>query len=189
MSEKEFWIQTYTGQKFNLLNPTPSTVNIVDIAHSLSNICRFNGHSSKMYSVSQHSLTVAMAMKKDGFSDKEALVGLMHDAHEAYIGDMMRPVKWALMDLFGFDINKFENPIKEAISIRFNVDIIAISDEVKKYDDAVLRTEVNSLFHRVIDNWTDSIKFRLKSSIKESLPPKECSDLFIHTFKRLGGKI
>lgn len=78
------WIQTYTGRVFWPLDPHPKDFCIEDIAHALSRICRFAGHTKRFYSVAQHSVFVA---RRCGF------VGLMHDFPEAYIGDMARPLK------------------------------------------------------------------------------------------------
>jgi len=80
------WIQTYTGKRFWPLDPRPEDVDILDIAHSLSLLCRFTGHTSSFYSVSQHSILVAQEVPK-----RLRLWALFHDAAEAYIGDIARP--------------------------------------------------------------------------------------------------
>ena len=79
------WIQTYSGRQFDLTDPS-SCVYIRDIAHALSNVCRFAGHTNVHYSVAQHCVLVSQHCK-------HALWGLLHDAAEAYIGDVPRPVK------------------------------------------------------------------------------------------------
>ncbi len=78
----------YTGRDVNPLNMTLDDIDIVDIAHHLSNICRFGGATREHYSVAQHCVLVSLHVPKD-----EALAGLMHDAAEAYIGDFVAPLK------------------------------------------------------------------------------------------------
>lgn len=82
------WLQTYTGRQFWPYDPRPEDFDIEDIAHALANTCRFNGHTNEFYSVAQHSVHVSKLC-----SVNFALEGLMHDAVEAYIGDMIRPLK------------------------------------------------------------------------------------------------
>jgi 5'-deoxynucleotidase YfbR-like HD superfamily hydrolase len=79
------WIQTYTGKQFEYYS-IQAAVCIEDIARSLSNICRFNGHCAFHYSVAQHSVLVSQ-------NTANQFYGLMHDAEEAYVGDMVRPLK------------------------------------------------------------------------------------------------
>lgn len=84
-------IQTHSGKFVNLLHPDPYALGINDIAHALAHICRFGGHVKNYYSVAQHSLIVALNVPAE-----DALVGLMHDAAEAYCGDMVGPLKHQL---------------------------------------------------------------------------------------------
>ncbi len=88
------WIQTYTGRAVDLLNPQPDQICLEDIAHALSRICRYTGHTEKHYSVAQHSVLTARYMPK-GFE----AYGLLHDAAEAYIGDVSKPLKMAMRHL------------------------------------------------------------------------------------------
>lgn len=80
-------ILTYTGKLFTPYNPISDDIDIKDIAHGLSNICRFGGHSNNFYSVAQHSIIVSYNCGVD------ALYGLLHDASEAYLGDIPKPLK------------------------------------------------------------------------------------------------
>src|SRR5687767_13374438 len=82
------WICTYQGIQFWPLDPKPEDVSIIDIAHALSNVCRFGGHSRWFYSVSQHSYYVSLYTRPEN-----ALYALLHDAPESYIGDCVRPLK------------------------------------------------------------------------------------------------
>jgi hypothetical protein len=83
----EPWIQTYTGHQFHPLDPHPDEVDIRDIAHSLSQTCRYSGHCERFYSVAEHSVLVSRLVP--------TLEALLHDAGEAYspFGDIPRPIK------------------------------------------------------------------------------------------------
>ncbi len=85
------WFQTYTGRKFYPFDPRPEEVDFDDITHALSLLCRFAGHVWEFYSVAQHSVLVSQ-LCPPGL----ALAGLLHDAHEAYTGDLIRSIKRTL---------------------------------------------------------------------------------------------
>lgn len=91
------WVQTFSGAAFDLLAPRPEQVNLLDIAHHLSRLCRYNGATCGEYgwSVAQHSLLVEQLLQGDP-SPNLRLHALLHDAHEAYVGDIPSPVKSAL---------------------------------------------------------------------------------------------
>lgn len=91
------WILTHSATAFDLLKPHVDQVKTTDIAHALSNVCRFNGHCAWHYSVGQHSLLVAVIVEQLGGTRDEVLAGLMHDAAEAYITDLTRPLKLLLV--------------------------------------------------------------------------------------------
>lgn len=82
------WIQTYTGRAFDYAQPKASAVNIQDIAHALSHLCRFAGHTHRFYSVAEHSVYVSRQVPREF-----ALQGLLHDAVEAYVVDLPKPLK------------------------------------------------------------------------------------------------
>ncbi|MGE8501655.1 MAG: phosphohydrolase [Pseudomonas sp.] len=92
------WILTNSARAFDLLNPRAENVLTTDIAHALSLVCRFNGHCAWHYSVAQHSLLVAYIIEKEGGTPEEQLAGLLHDAAEAYITDVTRPLKLLLLE-------------------------------------------------------------------------------------------
>lgn len=94
--DKFFWvgsIETTSGIAANVLDMQPDMISLDDIATSLSNICRYNGHVPSFFSVAEHSYNVALWLIGNGHSKQVALTGLLHDAAEAYVGDMVRPLK------------------------------------------------------------------------------------------------
>ena len=82
------WIATYTGKRFYPLDPRPEDIDINDIIHALSHMCRFAGHSTRFYSVAQHCVLVSLMC-----NNEDALWGLLHDASEAYLIDVPSPLK------------------------------------------------------------------------------------------------
>lgn len=185
----KYWIQTYSTNKFDFEDIKQESISLICIANALAQIPRFNGHLKRPYSVAQHSLTTAAVLRKDGESKKVALQGLMHDAHEAYVGDMSRPFKLWLKEVHNVPIGKIILPIKKAISKRFDIDIVDYPSIIDDVDDACCRTEAETLFERPVDNWTKNIPTVLKDKPKKILGVKDAKDLFISTFKRLGGEV
>ena len=92
MNHRGDWMQTFSGRKVYVLDPKPDDVVIIDIAHALARICRFGGHvKCEHYSVAQHSVLVSKTCPP-----WYAMVGLLHDSAEAYLGDVIRPLKYSL---------------------------------------------------------------------------------------------
>ncbi|MBQ2478887.1 MAG: phosphohydrolase, partial [Erysipelotrichales bacterium] len=87
------YITTYSGIHFTPTDPDPSQIEIRDIAHSLSLLCRANGHFKYFYTVAQHSLACALEAKARNHSVRVQLGCLLHDAAEAYVSDVTRPIK------------------------------------------------------------------------------------------------
>jgi hypothetical protein len=133
------WIQTVSGGRFDPINPRPEDVKIADIAHALSNICRFNGHCSEFYSVAQHSVLVCDALPQE-FKPW----GLLHDASEAYIADVSMPVKRS--PEFGA-YGVIEWRIMLAVCERFGLPWSEPA-AVKAADNLVLATEARDLMPR-----------------------------------------
>lgn len=145
------WIMTCTGRRVYVVDPRPEDYHIDDIAAGLGNICRYNGQIPAMnvlevcqtyYSVAQHSVTVAM-MVPDGF--KRA--ALLHDASEAYIGDVARPLKHYLTEY-----QNIERSMMFAIYSKFGIDPYLIDSKiVKAADNTVLMAEAKHLGFDVTD--------------------------------------
>lgn len=128
------WIQTFTGRQFWPLDPHPEDVNITDIAHSLSLLCRYNGHCKRFYSIAEHSLLVSECVPL-----ADSLQGLLHDAAEAYCGDLTRPLKQNIAEW-----GPVEARIHVAICQKFNMSII-LPLSVSRADDAILGDEQAAL--------------------------------------------
>lgn len=124
------WIQTYKGRQFWPMDPRPEDVNILDIAHSLSHLCRYTGHCIRFYSVAEHSVLMSRYVKTN------KLWALLHDATEAYLVDVPRPIKPFLI---GY--KQAELAIQRVIATRFNLppDIPA---EVHDADRRILTDEM-----------------------------------------------
>lgn len=109
------WFQTATGRQFWPLDPRPEDVSIEDVAHHLANQCRFSGACRDFYSVAQHSVIVSRAVPSE-----DRRWGLLHDAAEAYLQDMIRPIKRA--SLLGEEYRRIEATLTRAICERFGLD-------------------------------------------------------------------
>ncbi len=127
------WIQTYTNKMFHILNPQPDEIDIRDIAHALAMQCRFTGHTKFHYSVAQHAYYASLIVPP-----QFAFEALMHDASEAYICDMNRPMKH--YTAAGQEYLKVESVIEIAIAKKFNLPY-PMSPEVKVADNAMLYAE------------------------------------------------
>ena len=90
------FITTYTGKHFKQTAPTPELINIPDIAHALSLICRGIGHVKTFWSVGQHCICCANEAAARGLSDRMVLAGVLHDAREGYLSDVQSPFKKTL---------------------------------------------------------------------------------------------
>ncbi len=90
------YITTYTGKHIDPTNPDMTQVNIQDIAHALSLICRGNGQVKSFFSVGQHCINAAREAIERGYSQRVILASLLHDACESYMSDVPRPLKGAM---------------------------------------------------------------------------------------------
>lgn len=126
------WMQTFTGRQFWPLDPRPDEVFIHDIAHALANQCRYAGHCRRFYSVAEHSVLLARAFA----SREERLWALLHDASEAYLVDLPRPVKRYVPAYVAA-----ERVVMDAICRRFGL-ASDIPDAVHAADYRILRDEL-----------------------------------------------
>lgn len=142
VSKPKDWIQTFTGKQFWPTEPRAQDVDIIDIAHALSMKCRYNGHCHTFYSVAEHSVIVSHFVPRE-----LALWGLLHDASEAYLVDVPRPIKPFLTNF-----KELEGRVMVAICEHFGLPI-AEPPEVKRIDMAVLGDEMTQLMGPPPADW------------------------------------
>ena len=138
------WIQTHTGRQFFPLEPEEGDINIVDIAHALAQQCRFSGHTSVFYSIAEHSVRAAGLLPAP-----LALWGLLHDASEAYLVDIPRPLK-CMPEFAGY--REAEARLQSMIYRKYGL----IGDpppELKAADDTLVLTEGRDLLGLQVAPW------------------------------------
>lgn len=136
------WMQTYSGRRFYPLDPRSDEIHSEDVAHALSLLCRYGGHVDRFYSVAEHCVLMSHAV-----APENALAALLHDATEAYVCDVPRPLKRYLADY-----QDIEDNVWLAIVGRYGVSTI-LPTEVKEADNRILLTERDALMSRTVEPW------------------------------------
>lgn len=157
------WTETYSGQKVGFPFPEPESIKIQDIAHGLSQVCRFSGQCSHFYSVAQHSLNMAIELHKRGCGPRLLLLGLLHDASEAYIGDIPSPLK-RLIPAY----REIEKTLQQAIWTGLHITPPAQWEKavIKRADELLLGYEAERLM-MCSDSWNQRyIKGKMRLSPK-----------------------
>jgi uncharacterized protein len=131
------YLQTVSGRWVNPFDPDPDQLDAGDIARALANQCRFGGHSRVFYSVAQHSVIVSELVEQRGGDAEDVFAALMHDASEAYLGDMPHPIKHR--SSLGAAFKAAEDHLEAALRERFGIK--AHVPEIKRADRALLATE------------------------------------------------
>jgi hypothetical protein len=131
-----------SGCEFNFLEPETSKFKLLDIASALSKICRFTGHTRQFYSVAQHSVMCSHLVPKE-----DRLAALMHDAAEAFIGDVSTPLKQLLPDY-----KAIEARVEAVVFARFGLPA-ELPSSVKAADLRMLATEAKKFMPREAMNW------------------------------------
>lgn len=173
------WIQTFTCNKYWPLEPRAEDVRLEDIAHALSMMCRFAGHCRRFYSVAEHCVHVSEILEPK--SPQVALWGLFHDASEAYLVDIPRPVKIAKD--FSF-YRGAESANMMAICERFGLDPVE-PPAVKIADNIMLATEAKALFEHAVDGWTDILPAPIIMEYPLGWSPELAKKNFLKRYEQL----
>ena len=166
-------IMLQSGAWFDFAAPHSSPFTIEDIAHGLAHICRYSGQCNGFYSVAEHSLLVSETAS--GFE----LEALMHDAAEAFLGDITRPLKQMLPDY-----KRIEGDVERAIFSRFGIQT-PIPREVKQADLRVLAAEQRQIMPRGTDDWLRGQDVVPAAIVVRNLPPVEAKRAWLERFEVL----
>lgn len=168
------WMQTHSGRQFFPMDPHPADVDIHDIAHALGMLCRYNGHVERFYSVAEHCVHLSRVV-----APEHALWALLHDATEAYVGDMVRPLKRSMPDYVAA-----EDRVMEAIAARFGL-AGSMPAEVKAADTAILLNEREALLAPPPRPWsTDGDRLDVEI---EAWDPRRAKWAYLVRFSELTG--
>ncbi len=168
-------ILLFSGSYFDMLDPENSDFSITDIAKGLSNVCRFAGQCLNFYSVAEHSVHVSRIVPPEF-----AFEGLLHDAAEAFIGDVSKPLKDLLPDY-----RAIEKRVETAVLARFGLSY-PLDPSVKEADIIMLATEQQQLM-RNRDDWNYT-RGRTPLEVKiQGLQPFDAFNLFMARYHELAG--
>ena len=166
-------IMLYSGVELDFLNASACQFTIEDIAHGLSMLCRYVGQCRDFYSVAEHSLLVSDMVPEHAFA------ALMHDAAEAFVGDITRPLKQMLPQF-----KRIEHQVEEAIALRFGVPR-PMPAAVKRADLAVLAAEQDQLMPPGTSHWAVEAGIQPAPIHVRSLSPREAKEAFLSRFEEL----
>jgi len=163
-------MQTYSGGRFYPLDPHPADVVLEDIAHALSLLCRYGGHVDRFYSVAEHCVLMSRAV-----APEHAFAALLHDATEAYVVDVPRPLKRHLANYA-----TIEASVWLAIAVRYGVDPI-LPPEVHEADNRILLTERTALMPRA-ERWAQDDEVTPLPVIIEGWSPPVAEQRYLDRF-------
>jgi len=157
-------IRTLSGRKFDFSRPSPEMIDIRDIASGLAYKGHFAGQTPKMFTIAQHCILVCneYCLRNANESDEMKLMALLHDASEAYTGDIVKPLKMYLPNFVSL-----ENSIMQAIALRFKLPIHRMS-EIKEIDLLIQNLEYDGFFRGAKIVYHD---------------PEFCRRMFLKSFK------
>lgn len=176
---KKYHMLTFTGKHINPFEIEPDDIDIIDIGQALSKICRFGGHIKHFYSVAQHSIYVSLFCNPE-----HALYGLLHDATEAYCGDVIRPIKYR--DEFKF-YREAEDILFKKVLLKFGLDPNKEIPDVWNIDNGILINEKKALSNTPDFEWDAAYNFKPVNGLKitEFHSPEIAFTNFISRFNDL----
>ena len=169
---------TYSGRKFDPMQMTPGDVYIEDIAHALSLLCRGGGQLTYFYSVGQHSLNCATEAKARGWSERQQLACLLHDASEAYMSDVPRPFKQHLSDYISHEKTLLDIVYTKYLGSRLDEEE---EKKVKEIDDDMLYYDLKILLRGVSEEAPPIMKTHFSYEV---LPFEVVEKRYLELFER-----
>lgn len=164
-------MQTFTGTQFWPLDPHTDDIDILDIAHALSHTCRYGGHCQPFYSVAEHCVIMA------GFaSEPNKLAALLHDAPEAYLVDVPRPIKPYLPNYYAIEAR-----LAECIAERFGLATLT-PPEVVELDHRILSDEKAQLMSKAPADW--GLTYPPLNAWLPCFEPRDAEQVFLSVFHR-----
>ena len=170
------YVSTFSGNRFYPLRPHIDQVAIEDIAHGLAYQCRFNGQTKTFYSIAQHSLIVASLVPPP-----LRLAALLHDAAEAYLGDMVKPLKVLLPEFAAL-----EDKVTAIIAATYGIDFSDYAP-IKRADLVALATEKRDLMPHSTERWAYLDGIAPLPGIIVAMDPGEAKQCFLQRFHALRG--
>lgn len=172
-------IRTYTGKMFDPLRPDPVLIDIADISHALSMLCRANGHFKTFYSVGQHCINCMKEAQMRGYSRRVQLGCLLHDGSEAYLSDVTRPVKEVLPEYL-----VIETPLQEAIWNKWLCEPLTQEElaQIFGIDDDMLYHEFAALMDTRFPGEEPTL---VSSPCFDFMEFSRCAETFLQLFEQL----
>jgi 5'-deoxynucleotidase YfbR-like HD superfamily hydrolase len=177
------YLQTVSGRWVNPFDPDPGQLDAGDIARALANQCRFGGHSRVFYSVAQHAVIVSELVEQRGGDVEDVFAALMHDATEAYLGDMPHPLKHR--SPLGAAFKEAEDHLERALRERFRIkpDV----PEIKRADRALLATERRA-FSAEDWHWPELEGVEPLDLELQAMSPDEAAEAFAQRYAELDAR-
>lgn len=166
-----------------MLDPDPSSIEIFSIASALSKICRFGGHCPSFYSVAEHSVHAALLSERYGYGREITKAVFLHDATEAYLGDMVKPLKNSMTAY-----RLVEKNFERALSERFDIDFEGNHSIIKKIDREVIKAEKRALWPNDTHRWTGLLEVEEVEIPFHFYPPELAFSYFFNFAKYLDVK-
>lgn len=197
---KEYEIETFTGRFVDTSDPRPSSIRLEDVAHALSNTCRYGGHCRVFYSVAEHAVFVSERLRRKGFGLSIQLAGLHHDDHEAYLGDIPRPMKPLLGGVYDELCARMDVAIVAALSFPFAASTFEDA-RIQDADNWSLFVEARYLLPSEGKGWGDGLQGAYKWELefpgrivtpdywRGGLAPAVAETLFLERHKELMERI
>ena len=173
------YITTYTGKHFDPTAPDATLLDIKDIAHALSLMCRGNGHVKTFFSVGQHCVNCALEAEQRGFSQRVILACLLHDASEAYMSDVPRPFKASLPEYV-----KAEEQLLDLIYEKFLGSVLTEEEQrlVKSVDDDLLYYDLKVLLGETPAGDAPNLKIELDYTVQ---PFEKVEQQYLKLYEKL----